>query len=226
MSDEQIRRVYYPEIQQLMKEVTGATKVHPYSHFVRRDNRDTIKASVLSSTLPDDASVPNVTPARYIHIDESEDGAVTVLKDNLPSGTDFETLDKSRWSIINVWRAIKPISRDPLAVCDARTVPDDDLIPITMHLPAKGSMTYAEISKGESFEVYYARPNPSHRWYYVSGMKPEEVLLIKCFDSKRDGHLARRVPHSAFTDPETVNDSTRESLEVRCLVFYEDQPIE
>jgi hypothetical protein len=50
---------------------------------------------------------------------------------------------------------------------------------------------------------------------------PGEVLLIKCFDSKTDGR-ARRVPHSAFIDEERENEVTRESIEVRALVFNEN----
>lgn len=57
---------------------------------------------------------------------------------------------------------------------------------------------------------------------------PEEVLLIKCYDSKVDGR-ARRAPHSAFFDESTVHERSREStevrafIEVRALVFHEDQ---
>lgn len=50
--------------------------------------------------------------------------------------------------------------------------------------------------------------------------------MIKCFDSKLDGR-ARRVPHTAFVDP-TVDKSerARESIEVRALVFDENQSAE
>ena len=62
-----------------------------------------------------------------------------------------------------------------------------------------------------------------HQWYYKDRLTPDEVILIKCFDSKIDGR-ARRVPHSAFVDPEAREDEeTRESIEVRALVFHEDQ---
>ena len=46
-------------------------------------------------------------------------------------------------------------------------------------------------------------------------------MLIKCFDSKTDGR-ARRVPHSAFIDEEYEGEETRESIEVRALVFHPD----
>jgi hypothetical protein len=99
-------------------------------------------------------------------------------------------------------------------------------VPVIAHLPLKGSGTYANVSAGRSFETLYAKANPDHRWYYASAMTPEEVLLIKIFDSKRDGTVARRVPHSSFSDPKTRNETTRECIEVRCLVFYEDEPTE
>ena len=71
---------------------------------------------------------------------------------------------------------------------------------------------------GETFTV---RPGESHRWFYLHEQTPEEVMLIKCFDSKVDGR-ARRVPHSAFVNPKYENESPRESIEVRTLVFHPD----
>jgi hypothetical protein len=43
-------------------------------------------------------------------------------------------------------------------------------------------------------------------------------MLIKCFDT--DESSARRVPHSAFHDPEHEDKDSRESIEIRALVFY------
>lgn len=64
-------------------------------------------------------------------------------------------------------------------------------------------------------------PNEDHRWYYKFEQTPDMVMLIKCHDSKADGR-ARRVPHSAFTDQDMVDREPRESIEVRALVFHED----
>jgi hypothetical protein len=52
-------------------------------------------------------------------------------------------------------------------------------------------------------------------------MEPDEALLIKCFDSKTDGGVSRRAPHSAFQSPNDEGPA-RESIEVRCVVFWED----
>ncbi|OQV11055.1 hypothetical protein CLAIMM_14959 [Cladophialophora immunda] len=229
LSDEGVKRIVYPEVEKLLKKVTGATRVHVFSHITRRDSRDKLELDLQkNSAIQNGAKVTQVTPAHYIHIDQSTDGALEVLCDNMPAA-EVDQLVKTRWSIINVWRPINgPVIKDPLAVCDARTVRDDELIPVTANLPAKGTgMKYSTITAGKRFELFYAKYNPEHQWYYASGMTSDEVLLIKCFDSISDGETARRVPHSAFIDPKTKDlDLVRESVEVRSLVFYEDQPNE
>ena len=197
--------------------------MHVFSHITRRDSREEAEKAVAEdpNLLDDNASIQKVVPARFIHIDFSDAGALEILQDNLDPELG-QKLSKSRWAIINVWRAIKPISKDPLAVCDARTVREEDLVPIVSYLPPKGSGQYADFSGGDRFELLYKRHTPDERWYYIDQMQPEEVLMIKIFDSLSDGKTARRCPHTAFSNPATANDATRESLEVRCLVFFED----
>ena len=119
----------------------------------------------------------------------------------------------TRHQIINVWRPIKRILKDPLAIADAHSVPESDLVPVPLIYPNR---------QGETLTVH---PNKQHKWYYLYGQSPEEVTLIKCYDSKLDGRT-RRVPHTAFVNPETVNEDARESIEVRALVFHEDQSAE
>ena len=63
--------------------------------------------------------------------------------------------------------------------------------------------------------------NPRHRWVYFPEMRTDEALLIKCFDSARDGR-ARLSVHTAFEDPSTPPDApARESIEIRTLAFFE-----
>jgi hypothetical protein len=88
--------------------------------------------------------------------------------------------------------------------------------------------------KGETFGV---APSPAHQFYYVKDMTPEEAMFIKCFDSRSEWMnlsgwggeekkgikgIAHGTPHTAFIDPQTPEGvKGRESIEVRCLVFYE-----
>lgn len=137
-------------------------------------------------------------------------------------------------AIINVWRPFgHPATREPLALCDARTVRESDLMPLKGILPQReGSIdksTYFKSTKGASIELWALLPpeegdQSRHKWYYCSGVDVDEAILIKQFDSKRDG-TARRVPHSAFASSEDSGPK-RQSLEVRCFVFWEDQELE
>src|SRR5439155_2536381 len=115
-----------------------------------------------------------------------------------------ETLLAGRVQIINLWRPIRGPLRDaPLAVCDASSVKPDQLIP--------SDLIYRQ-RVGETYSVTF---DPEHRWYYVPEMKVDEVLVLKCYDSKTDGR-ARFAPHTAFTDPTAPPDvPPRDSIDLR-----------
>lgn len=71
--------------------------------------------------------------------------------------------------------------------------------------------------------IYALRHNPGHRWYFASEMQPNEVLLLKCYDSRQDGR-ARFMPHTGFKNPDCPSEFTpRESIEARTLVVYSKQ---
>ncbi|OCL07606.1 hypothetical protein AOQ84DRAFT_364826, partial [Glonium stellatum] len=174
---------------------TGATRVFIFDHTIRRPNPETRTATISLRG-----------PVRRVHIDQSYAAATSRVTHHLPELA--PQLLQGRYQIINVWRPIRRVQRDPLAVADAHSVPDADLVPVKLIYPNR---------EGETYTV---RPNKAHRWYYKSGLGPEEVLFIKCFDSETDGR-ARRVPHSAFEIPGTPDEvEGRESIEVRALVFY------
>lgn len=109
---------------------------------------------------------------------------------------------------MQVWRPIKTVLRDPLALADAHSVPDSDLVPAALIYPDREGETYA------------VKPNLNHRWYFKYAQRPDEPLFIKCYDSVDDGR-ARRIPHTAFSNPAHDNEPPRESIEVRTLVFYD-----
>ena len=183
-----------------MASSTGASRVFIFDHTIRRPQKDQGADTKLLRG-----------PVTQVHIDQSYEAARSRVPHHLPE--DADKLLQTRHQIINVWRPIKRILKDPLAVADALSVPESDLVPIPLIYPNR---------KGETLSV---RPNKQHKWYYLYGQSPEEVTLIKCYDSKLDGR-SRRVPHTAFVNPETVDEAPRESIEVRALVFHEDQSAE
>ena len=136
--------------------------------------------------------------------------------------------DGGRFAIINVWRNIapEPVQSKPLALCDARSVDPEDLVVFEIHY---------EDRIGEN---YFAKHADRHRWFYYPEMTRDEALLIKQWDSS--GPLAQSAGeasdasepgatstfsyHSAFYDPNTPADAPdRQSIEVRCIVIYEER---
>ncbi|KAK3940177.1 hypothetical protein QBC46DRAFT_261583 [Diplogelasinospora grovesii] len=189
---------YYPECEQLLKDVTGASRVKIFDHKVRRG--PTQWHGLGANNLA------NRGPVTRVHVDQSYDGAEMVLRRRLPDEAD--DLVTKRYQIINVWRPIKTILKDPIAVADATSIPDEDLV---------AARSMYDSHQGETWTL---RPNAAHRFYFKYRLTPEEVLFIKCFDSDIQAK-ARRVPHSAFEDPEHKDQEYRQSVEVRCLVFYD-----
>ncbi|KID87120.1 methyltransferase [Metarhizium guizhouense ARSEF 977] len=193
--DDQIKSSYYPETEQLLKDVTGASRVFIFDHTIRRQPPGATADRALRG------------PVQRVHIDQSYSAALSRVPHHLPG--EAERLLRGRVQIINVWRPISTIERDPLAVAEAASVSDADLVVTELIYPDRRGETYA------------VRHSPGHRWFYRSGLEPGQVLLIKCFDSKTDGR-ARRVPHTAFEDAAAREDApARESIEVRALVFHE-----
>jgi len=195
LDDAKIKAEYYPEVEQLLKDATGATRVFIFDHTIRRAAADRRDGTTLTRG-----------PGKRVHIDQSYKASEGRVTHHLPDEAD--SLLQKRFQIINVWRPIKTVLRDPLGAADAHSVPESDLIPAALIYPDRQG------------ETYVVRPNPEHSWYYKYKQTPAEPLLIKCFDSLVDGR-ARRVPHSAFEDPAYEAEAPRESIEVRTLVFYD-----
>ncbi|PLB46423.1 GA4 desaturase family protein [Aspergillus steynii IBT 23096] len=219
-----VKKYMYPEAVDILKQATGATRAHVFSHITRNAPYEKVE-ELVASKESDTKPTSMMVPGRLIHVDQSESGALDILKDNM-SAEEVARLSRSRWGIVNIWRPLKPVPRDPLAVADARSVRDEDLVEVYARLPGKGEKNYEATTQGAGFGMLYGMYGEGQKWYYLSGMRPDEVMLIKCFDSKDDGSVARRSPHTAFVDPRTQEvKEARESVELRCLVFFEDQTV-
>ncbi|OAL36596.1 hypothetical protein AYO20_04212 [Fonsecaea nubica] len=225
--DAEFKGQYYQDVVAHLKKVTGASKVLPVVHITRRRQWDEVAEA--EKDLPDNAPVTAPTANRSVHVDQSYFGAELVRDSKLEElpASEAERLKKVRWAIINLWRPLNHVTRDNMALCDARTVAENELAAVYADLPeelrnAKTGYNFAAKSRSEAWEV--KANTGAHKWYYASGMNPNEALLIKQFDSKPHG-VARRTPHCAFSAKED-HGPVRQSIEVRCLCFWEDQPQE
>lgn len=196
---------------------TGASKVFIFDHTVRRSLTDA-RGKIIPISEPEKkpiaGAVPQLRgPLQRVHVDQSYAAGPEHVAYHLPD--EASTFLAGRFQIINAWRPIKTIRKDPLGVVSAPTVKESELVPIKLVFPDRTYETLSIRPAGKE------RVDGGHRWHYLNGQTPDEVMLIKCFDSETDGR-ARRVPHSAFVDEEFEGAEARESLEVRALVFHPD----
>ncbi|KAF3799963.1 Gibberellin cluster GA4 desaturase [Colletotrichum gloeosporioides] len=219
--DEHLNKVYNAECEEFMRKITGASDVRLISHIIRQRQWEKTDPEE-EAKKPDMAMTDGgLLSARFVHIDQSDLGAIRRLYDDMPPGEGAKHDGKHRWAIINLWRPWEQVHREPLALCDARSVRDDELHD-TMHcVPFQWPRKPTE---NHMWQIAPPESSTQHKWWFRSGMTRDDVILIKIFDSKKDGR-ARRTPHSAFPTPDDIGPARR-SIETRFFVFWEDESCE
>jgi len=191
-----MQAVHYPEVERLVREVSGAKRVVVFDHTLRSGDAAEREAKTLRE------------PVFSVHNDYTEWSGPQRVRDLLPDEAD--DLLTRRFAIIQVWRAInQPIERNPLALADARSLAAQDRIVSERRYPGRIGQTYR------------IAHNPAHRWYWFPRMHRDEALVFKVFDSALDGR-ARFTAHTSFEDPGSPSGApARQSMEVRTLAFFD-----
>jgi hypothetical protein len=193
--DAAVRATYYPEVERLVKEATGAARVVIFDHTLRN----------AANAGRDGNGVREAV--QRVHNDYTVKSGPQRVRDLFPAA-EADDLLGHRFAMINVWRPIRGPVRDmPLAVADAASIELDDLVASDL------------IYRDRIGETYGVRFSPRHRWFYFPEMTTDEALLIKVYDS--DEARARFSAHTAFADPTAPADAApRESIEVRTFAFF------
>lgn len=191
----EVRAIYYPEVERLVRQATGAVRVLVFDHNVR------------CAPMAQQGLNGAREPVRFAHNDYTAKSGPQRVRDL--TGDEAEALLKNRFAFINVWRPIRgPVEEAPLAVCDAQSMRPADFVPTDLKY------------RDRTGEVYSIAFNPEHRWFYFPRMRSDEALLLKCYDSATDGR-ARWTAHTAFDDPTSPpNPAPRESIEARTIAFF------
>jgi hypothetical protein len=194
--DEQVRTVYYPEMEQLVKTATGASRVVVFDHTMRLEDAAHRDALAVRG------------PVHAVHNDYTERSGPRRVHDLLDA-EDAANFLEHRFAIVNVWRSIgAPIETTPLALANAQSIAPESLLATDLVRPDR---------TGEIYQVVY---HPDQRWFYFPNMRRDEALLLKCFDSATDGR-ARFTAHTAFDNPAAADDApARASIEVRTLISF------
>jgi hypothetical protein len=191
----ELRRVYYPEMEALVKAQSGAMRVVVFDHTLRTADDAAREARKIREVVS------------RVHNDYTEWSGPQRVRDLLPNEAD--DLLHRRFAIVQVWRPIRyPVETFPLAICDARTLSPENLVVSERRYPDRVGQTYA---------ITYS---PDHVWYWFPHMRREEALVFKTYESLKDGR-ARWTAHTAFHDPTAMPGARpRESIEIRALAFF------
>jgi len=193
--DAEVRRVYYPECEALIKEVSGAKRVVVFDHTLRTASDEQRETQKIRDVV------------RRVHNDYTEWSGPQRVRDIM--GEETAVLLRGRFAVIQVWRPINhPVESHPLAICDAQTVRPETLVVNERRYPGRVGQTYG---------IAY---DPDQRWYWFPRMRPDEALVFKVYESLKDGR-ARWTAHTAFEDPTSPpHPRPRESIEIRTLAFF------
>lgn len=70
-----------------------------------------------------------------------------------------------------MWRPIRLVEDQPLALCDGTSISYDDLLEVDL------------IRSDYIGSTMYAKYRPGYKWYYLGQQRSDEVCLFKNFDS-------------------------------------------
>ena len=191
------KRVYDREVEELIKQHSGASEVLVFDHTIRIGDEQAQKA------------IGARPPVKGVHNDYTENSGPRRLRD-IVGDAEAERRFQKRWAIIQVWRPIRgTVMIDPLGICDGRTIPQQGFILLQRRY------------RDRTAEVYHIAHNPEHVWFYFPQMERDEALVFKVFDT--DASLPTRfTAHTAFDDPNTPADAPpRESIETRTFAFWD-----
>ncbi|MEE4283254.1 MAG: CmcJ/NvfI family oxidoreductase [Pseudomonadales bacterium] len=215
-NDAEVARVYYDEMSNLARALTGCDHALVAGHISRNPEQadlheDYAPIAFVHSDFTD--NYDDLLIQRYRQNSAEADAALS------SSGITVEDMARAkRLLILQFWRNVGPEQMDyPLAFCDAQSVPRADMHSIHVPNYAGGDFAF------DTFAVTPPASQETHDWYVFPNMTRDEAVAFRTFDSDMvAAGTPYWTPHSAFLD-DTAGDNApaRRSIEVRatCLFF-------
>lgn len=195
--DGEVRRVYYPEIEALIRRLTQPAHVEFYRHSVRTENPTEF----------------NSTYARYVHSDYSAENARQMAQNFMVERGVISDAEAERcdFAWYTVWQPIeREVQTNPLLLIDAQSVDPENTI----------SYAFSKVDEGAYTRGYAPLFSERHRHHYFPRMRTDELIVLKQADSRPDrAHLC---PHTSFDDPNSPPGALRRrNIEVRMVCLFE-----
>jgi hypothetical protein len=214
----EVERVFYPEIEQLLLDFfPGATDALVYNHDVFD------KDYTGDRTEDQDAKNPGVNAnyANLVHNDLNDNSGRVRCRELLTKNlrnfgreqhyTEAEADAKMsrRFMSINLAKPMETVEQYPFVLCAWPSFADQ---------PYVNNYRIYDDRVGETTRFTH---RADHEWYWFPRQQPNEVSMLKCYDSITDGSVSRWSFHTACIDPTVALDaSCRKNVVVRSYVFF------
>jgi hypothetical protein len=126
-------------------------------------------------------------------------------------------LRSSHWQSYNIWRPIKTVKRDALAVLDTNSASRDQRVSASFDRGDGHVVSMDWLMSG----IKGDQPDQDieHKWYYLHEQQPDEVVAFKIYDGDLDSE-SNGTPHTAVHIPRTEGEENRVSIELRCFAIF------
>jgi len=214
----EVERVFYPEIEQLLLDFfPGATDALVYNHDVFDKDYEGDR------TEEQDAKNPGVNAnyANLVHNDLNDNSGRVRCRELLTKNlrnfgrtqtyTEAEADEKMsrRFMSINLAKPMETVEQFPFVLC---------AWPSFATQPYINNYRIYDDRVGETTRF---TNRPDHEWYWFPRQQPNEVSMLKCYDSITDGSVSRYSFHTACIDPTVPMDAPcRKNVVVRSYVFF------
>ena len=218
---DEVDRVYEREVEEHVRQLTGADKVVARGWMIRTSADLSQRAKAKAENYQHTGGIQ--PPAGEAHIDlntpTAQRMAEWTYKKQFPDGPGYK-----RFLISSYWRTFSPPPQDvPLALCDGRTSfggeEKSNTLFVVDEFPEGDALTAPVEGEEAMMAASIFSHSPAMRWWYFSNMQHDDALLFKFHDS--DHSRTWRCPHTAFHDSSFANAHIRESIECRSVAFWE-----
>jgi hypothetical protein len=214
----EVERVFYPEIEKLLLDFfPGATDALVYNH-------DVFDRDYAGDRTEDQANKNPGVNAQYaniVHNDLNDNSGRVRCRELLTKNlrnfgrTQHYTEEEAdrkmsrRFMSINLAKPMETVEQFPFVLCAWPSFADQPYIT---------NYRIYDDRVGETTRFTY---RPDHEWYWFPRQEPNEVSMLKCYDSVTDGSVSRWSFHTASVDPTAPVDARcRKNVVVRSFVFF------
>lgn len=214
----EVERVFYPEMEKLLLQFyPDATDALVYNHDVFDKDYEGDRTEDQAKKNPG----VNAAYANLVHNDLNDNsGRVRcreLLTKNLRnfgreqhySEAQADAKMSRRFLSINLAKPMETVEQNPFVLCAWPSFADQPYI---------NNYRIYDDRVGETTRFTY---RPEHEWYWFPQQRPNEVSMLKCYDSVTDGSVSRWSFHTACIDHTAPEDARcRKNVVVRAFVFF------